>query len=155
MELEFLYSVERTYPVDLATMWNAWTTESAIESWYHPTELSVLSGSVVCEPRHGGRWSVAINVPEHNFVAYFYGRYSAIEMHRKLEHSMFYVETAQEFEDRDESRPNHEVVIDFEDRDGQTWVRYSQFGELPEGHAERAKAGMESYFDSLAAYLAK
>jgi hypothetical protein len=33
------------------------------------------------------------------------------------------------------------------------WVRFSQFGELPEGDAEQAQAGMESYFDSLGIFL--
>jgi hypothetical protein len=28
-------------------------------------------------------------------------------------------------------------------------VKFSQFGELPEGQAEQAQAGMESYLDSL------
>jgi hypothetical protein len=32
-------------------------------------------------------------------------------------------------------------------------VKFSQFGELPEGQPAQAKAGMESYFDSLANYL--
>ncbi len=29
----------------------------------------------------------------------------------------------------------------------------SQFGELPEGQAEQAQAGMESYFDNLELFL--
>jgi hypothetical protein len=32
-------------------------------------------------------------------------------------------------------------------------VRFSQFGDLPEGEPDRAKAGMESYFDSLGQFL--
>jgi hypothetical protein len=34
-----------------------------------------------------------------------------------------------------------------------TWVRFSQFGELPEGQVEQTQQGMESYFDSLGEYL--
>ncbi len=44
--------------------------------------------------------------------------------------------------------------IEFESRDFRSWVKFSQFGELPEGQAVQAQAGMESYFDSLEAYLA-
>jgi len=44
-------------------------------------------------------------------------------------------------------------VLDFEDRGVNSWVKFSQFGELPEGQAEQAKAGMESYFDSLSNFL--
>ena len=32
-------------------------------------------------------------------------------------------------------------------------MKFSQYGELPEDQAVQAQAGMESYFDSLAAYL--
>jgi hypothetical protein len=36
-----------------------------------------------------------------------------------------------------------------------TQVKFSQFGQLPEGQAEQTKTGMESYFDSLANFLTK
>jgi hypothetical protein len=51
------------------------------------------------------------------------------------------------------STPSHLIVIDFEDRGVSSWARFSQFGELPEGDAEQAQAGMESYFDSLGIFL--
>ena len=51
-------------------------------------------------------------------------------------------------------RTHHLVVVEFEARDFRSWVKFSQFGELPEGMAVRAQAGMESYFDSLGNYLA-
>jgi uncharacterized protein YndB with AHSA1/START domain len=38
---------------------------------------------------------------------------------------------------------------------GGSWVRFSQFGELSEEHIPMAKAGMDSYFQSLADYLNK
>jgi hypothetical protein len=66
---------------------------------------------------------------------------------------MHYVESADEFAARDMTTPSHEVVVEFEDREGAAWVKFSQFGELPEGHAPRAQAGMESYFDNLGKYL--
>jgi len=39
--------------------------------------------------------------------------------------------------------------------DGGTWVRFAQYGEMPADQATMAQAGMESYFDSLGAYLAR
>jgi hypothetical protein len=48
---------------------------------------------------------------------------------------------------------SHLIVIDFDNRGDSSWVRFSQFGELPEGDAEQAQAGMESYFDSLGIFL--
>ena len=54
---------------------------------------------------------------------------------------------------RDMSAPSHLIVIDFDDRGSSSWARFSQFGEMPEGQAEQAQAGMESYFDSLGNFL--
>jgi hypothetical protein len=51
------------------------------------------------------------------------------------------------------STPSHLIVIDFDDRGSSSWARFSQFGEMPEGQAEQAQAGMESYFDSLGNFL--
>jgi len=45
------------------------------------------------------------------------------------------------------------IVVDFEERPTGSWVRFSQYGELPEEHIPLAKAGMDSYFQSLADYL--
>jgi len=70
-----------------------------------------------------------------------------------IEHTLHFTLSADEFEARDEAGPSHRIVIDFEDRGVATWVRFSQFGELPEGEPDRAKAGMESYFDSLGRFL--
>ena len=101
----------------------------------------------------GGIWTVAIDVAEHNFVAYFYGRYTQVIENLRLEHTMAYTESAEEFAARDESAPHHRVVIEFEARAFRSWVKFSQYGELAEDQAIQAQAGMESYFDSLAAYL--
>ena len=149
----FLYSVEREYGVPIDALWNAWADPEALAVWYCPTDLNVLPGSVVNEPVVGGLWTVGVEVKEHNFVAYFYGQYTAVEQNKKLVHTMHYVENADAFAERDMTTPAHEVVVEFEDRGGAAWVKFSQFGELPEGHAPRAQAGMESYFDNLGKYL--
>lgn len=155
MELNFLYSVEREFDANMERVWRAWVDAASLEAWYHPTDLSNVPGSVVSDPEVGGLWTVAVDVPAHNFVAYFYGRYTEITLGEKLVHTMFYVESRDEFDARDEARPFHEVVVEFDDRGDQTWVKFSQFGELPEGHAVQAQAGMESYFDSLGNFLAE
>lgn len=152
---EFLYSVEREYSVPLATLWQAWVEPTALEAWYSPTALSVLPGSVTSEAHEGGVWSAAVNVPEHNFVAYFFGRYSTVNPMNQLVHTMHYVESAEAFAHKDYTSPSHDVVIDFEDRGEKSWVKFSQFGQLPEGQAPQAQAGMESYFDNLGLYLAR
>jgi hypothetical protein len=68
---------------------------------------------------------------------------------------MFYSEDPAEFAAKDMSGDFAKIVVDFEERPTGSWVRFSQYGELPEEHIPLAKAGMDSYFQSLADYLTK
>jgi uncharacterized protein YndB with AHSA1/START domain len=154
MKQEFLYSVEREYGVSMEAMWQAWTNAEELEKWYHPTVLSVVPGSTTSQARVGGIWSVAVDVPDYGFVAYFWGQYKDVQEGARLEHSMIYSQDQAEFVLKDMSKPSHRIVIDFEERDGGVWVRFSQYGEMPAEQIEATQAGMESYFDSLAEYLA-
>jgi len=153
MTLDPLYSVEREFAHPIEGMWHAWTDAASLEEWYRPLDLSVVPGSVTSEVEVGGWWTVAVDVPDEGFVAYFFGRYTRLEPMTAIEHTMHFTLSADEFEARDESGPSHRIVIDLEDRGAATWVRFAQFGELPEGEPDRARAGMESYFDSLGRFL--
>lgn len=153
MKYEFLYSVEREYPVSIETLWQAWTDPNALQSWYHPVDLSCVPNTVENVSEVDGIWSVSVDVPEHGFVAYFYGRYTEVKHHELMEHTMSYTQSKEEWEARDMSAPYHNVVLNFEDRDGKSWVKFSQFGEMPAEQIALTKAGMESYFDSLQNYL--
>jgi len=150
---DLLYSVEREFDIPVEVLWDAWVDSEALEAWYHPTDLSCVPGSVESDPVDGGRWSVAVDVPEYGFIAYFYGRYTAVVPHKRLDHTMIYTQSETEFERRDETGPSHLVRIEFDNRGMRSWVKFSQFGELPDGEAARAQEGMESYFDSLQEYL--
>jgi uncharacterized protein YndB with AHSA1/START domain len=150
---DFLYSVEREYDIPVDILWAAWTDPVALEAWYHPTDLKNVPGSVISDAVEGGLWTVAVDVPEHGMVAYFYGRYSAVVENARLEHTMAYTQSAEEFAARDETAPHHRVLVEFETHDFRSWVKYSQFGEMPAAQIARTQAGMESYFDSLADYL--
>jgi uncharacterized protein YndB with AHSA1/START domain len=152
---EFLYSVEREFAAPIAQMWNAWTDSAALEQWYSPTVLSVLPGTVVSEPVFGGWWTVGVDVPDNGFVAYFFGKYSEVIENSRLVHSLYYTQDAIEFAARDLKGDHHLIEIDFESRGDATWARFAQFGELPEGQAEQAQAGMESYFDNLELFLTR
>ena len=147
------YSVERVYPVDAERMWHAWTEAAALESWYAPTDLSVVPGSVVSDPVIGGRWAVAVDATAYGHIAYFWGRYDEVDHGRRIIHGMSYSQDEQEFLRHDDDAPSHDIVVDFESRDDGTWVRFAQYGEMPADQAAMAQAGMESYFDSLGAYL--
>jgi uncharacterized protein YndB with AHSA1/START domain len=155
----FLYAVEREYPVTIEQLWNAWVDADALEDWYHPTDLSVVPGSTTSDPTVGGWWTVSVAVPAYGFNAYFFGRYTAVEPHHQLIHTMHYTQDEQEFAARDETTPHHLVQVDFEERDSDSsptsWVRFTQFGEMPAEQIPQTKAGMESYFDSLDEYLSR
>lgn len=153
-EKPFAYSVERTFKTDLETMWSAWMNPASLESWYHPTTLKSVPGVFVSEPVVGGLWAVAVDVSMHGFNAYFFGRYQTLIENARIEHTLHYTQDLAAFEAKDFNTEFHDIVIEFEERDGGVWAKFSQFGLLPEGEAPQAQAGMESYFDSLAEFLA-
>ena len=155
MTQPFLYSVEREYPVSIDRLWKAWTDASDLESWYYPTDLSSTKGATVSELRVGGLWSCGVEVPKQGFTAYFFGQYTKIVPSELIEHTLDYTTSAEEFAKKDFSTESHLIRIEFEDRGTSAWSKFSQFGELPEGQAEMAQAGMNSYLESLAQYLAK
>ena len=152
---DLAYSVERAFPVDGDRMWQAWTDAGELEQWYAPTELSVVPGSVVSEAVEGGRWAVAVDASAYGHIAYFWGRYTEVVPGARLVHGLSYSQDEADFLARDDDAPRHDIVIDMEPRDGGTWVRFAQYGDMPAEQAAMAQAGMESYFDSLALHLGR
>jgi uncharacterized protein YndB with AHSA1/START domain len=155
MTQAFLYSVEREYPVSIGDLWSAWTDSKKLEAWYFPTALKSVPGATESELRLGGLWACGVDVAEYGFVAYFYGKYTKIEHEKLIEHTLHYTQSKEEFQAKDFETESHLIVLDFEDRGESSWVKFSQYGELPEGQAAQAQAGMESYLDSLSNFLAK
>ena len=153
MTQPFLYSVEREYPVSIERLWKAWTDASELEAWYFPTDLSSTKGATRSEVEIGGLWACGVEVPEHGFTAYFFGKYTSIVPNQLLEHTLHYTTSSEEFAAKDFSTESHLIRIEFEDRGESSWSKFSQFGELPEGQAEMAQAGMNSYLESLARHL--
>ena len=153
MQHNFLYSVEREYTQPMSRIWEAWTDAAQLEAWYHPTVLKNVVGSSVSEPVVSGNWAIAVDVPEHNMQSCFWGQYTAVEEGKLLEHTMFYTQDPAEFAAKNLSGEFAKIVVDFEERPTGSWVRFTQYGELPEEHIPLAKAGMESYFQSLADFL--
>ena len=155
MAQPFLYSVEREFPVSIDRLWRVWTDASELEAWYHPTDLSTTKGATVSDLIIDGLWSCGVEVPAQNFTAYFFGQYTEIVHNELLEHTLHYTTSTEEFEKKDFSTESHLIRIEFEDRGPNSWSKFSQFGELPEGQAEMAQAGMNSYLESLSNYLTK
>jgi uncharacterized protein YndB with AHSA1/START domain len=155
MTQQFLYSAEREYPVSIERLWKAWTDATELESWYHPTDLSSTKGATVSNLSVGGLWSCGVEVPEHGFTAYFFGQYTKIMQNELIEHTLHYTTSPEEFAKKDFSTESHLIRIEFENRESNSWSKFSQFGELPEGQAEMAQAGMTSYLESLSRHLNK
>jgi hypothetical protein len=44
-------------------------------------------------------------------------------------------------------------VLEFESRGDNSWVKFTQFGEMPAEQIEATTVGMQSYFQSLAIFL--
>ena len=153
MQHSFLYSVERQYPVSISDLWSAWTDPKKLEAWYFPTALKSVPGATESELRLGGLWACGVDVAEYGFVAYFYGKYTKIEHEKLIEHTLHYTQSKEEFQAKDFETESHLIVLDFEDRGESSWVKFSQYGELPEGQAAQAQAGMESYLDSLSKFF--
>lgn len=154
MRSQPLYFVEREYQVPISRLWQAWVSADELEKWYSPTFLSVIPNSVTSQVFEGGEWAVAVDVSANGFNAYFWGNYSEVLEHKKLTHTLFYSQDELEFLARLTDGEHHLIEIDFEDRGNSSWVRFSQFGEMPEEQAEASREGMESYLDNLANYLA-
>jgi uncharacterized protein YndB with AHSA1/START domain len=150
----FLYSVEREFPATIEKLWSAWTEATKLEKWYHGIPHSSTKDATSSDLHIGGLWSCGVDVPEHNFVAYFFGKYTRIETLKLIEHTLHYTQSKDEFDAKNFETPSHLIVLNFEDRGNASWVKFSQFGELPEGQASQAQEGMESYLDSLAQFLA-
>ena len=155
MTQAFLYSVEREYPVSIRDLWSAWTDPVKLEAWYFPTALKSVPGATKSELTLGGLWACGVDVAEFGFVAYFYGKYTKIEQEKQIEHTLHYTQSKEEFEAKDFETESHLILLDFEDRGESSWVKFSQYGELPEGQAAQAQAGMESYLDSLSNFFTK
>jgi len=155
MTQAFLYSVDREYPVSINDLWSAWTDPAKLEAWYFPTALKSVPGATTSELNIGGLWTCAVDVAQFGFVAYFFGKYTKIEQEKQIEHTLHYTQSKEEFEAKDFETESHLIVLDFEDRGESSWVKFSQYGELPEGQAAQAQAGMESYLDSLSNFFTK
>lgn len=153
MSLPHLYSVEREFSFPIEKLWIAWTDASALEAWYHPVGMSCVLGTTRSEIIEGGIWSCAVQAPGRESISYFYGKYAQIEIHRHLEHSMHYTESSEDFKLMDFSTPAHKIALDFESREGNSWARFTQYGEAPAAQVALMTQGIESYFDSLQNFL--
>mgnify|MGYP006268425067 CR=1 FL=1 len=150
-----LYTVEREFNVPVDRLFAAWAEADQLAAWYGPVGFSSPRDSVTMDPNLGGRWSATVVVPIDGSKHHFFGEILEITINEKMIYSMLYTNDDAEFALRDLSGPAHRVELFFEARGDKSWMSFTQIGDLPEGQDERAKEGMESYFDSLETFLAE
>ena len=105
------------------------------------------------DPVVGGFWSATVVVPMDGSSHHFFGYFTEVIENSSLKYTMLYATDETLEEARKEEGPSHRVELSFEDLGKETRLTFAQFGELPEDQIPLAKAGMESYFDSLAAFV--
>lgn len=148
-----LYTVEREFNFPVDRLFGAWTDPDQLAAWYGPVGFTSPRESVTMDPQLGGRWSATVVVPMDGSKHHFFGEILEIETNEKLIYSMLYTNDGGEFAARELSGIAHRVELFFEERGDKSWMSFTQIGDLPEGNEERAKEGMESYFDSLETFL--
>jgi uncharacterized protein YndB with AHSA1/START domain len=147
------YEVVRTFRSSVRAVWGAWTDHGQLAAWYHPVGMSVLPGSVTSDPVLGGRFSATVVVPADGSEHRFTGNYAVVEPTSQLAYTLFYEGPMGVATDMPGSRGCEIVTLTFRETPGGTELRYRQDGFLPAEQRPMAQAGMESYFDSLAAHL--
>lgn len=144
-----LYSVEREFSVPVEKLWQAWTTASELEVWYHGTEHQSVPGATRSDLQIGGIWTCGVHVPGRDFDSFFFGKYTEIETNVHFEHTLHYTESLEEFKEMDFSTPSHLIKVEFISRGTNSWCKFSQFGEAPADQVALMVIGIGSYFDSL------
>lgn len=147
------YEVSRVLDAPVSRVWGAWINADQLASWYGPVGFTTPRESVMVEPVVNGRWSATVIVPMDGSAHHFFGHFTEVIENSSLKYTMFYATDETLDEAKEEKGPHHEVDLTFEDLGDQTRLTFAQFGELPEDQIPLAKAGMESYFDSLAAFV--
>ena len=151
---DVLYTVERVIDAPIASLWTLWTDPDHLAAWYGPVGFNSPRESVTMEPHLGGAWSATVVAPMDGSHHHFYGVITEISEPNVLHYSMRYTNDDDVFAARDRSSEAHEVVITLDEVEGGVRMTFSQIGTFPEGQAEQAKAGIESYFDSFESHLA-
>jgi uncharacterized protein YndB with AHSA1/START domain len=145
--------VRRELDASPEAVWHAFTNPDALSAWYHPVGFSTPRASVVSETFVGGKWSASVVVPVDGSEHHFFGRYRLVDAPNLLEYSMYYAE-GDGIADAKEDGPAGNVWVVIERQASGSQVTYLGTALLPAGEGKAAQAGMESYFDSLAEYLA-
>lgn len=148
-----LYEVHRVLKAPVNRVWNAWTDADQLASWYGPVGFTSPRDSVKVDPVVGGFWSATVVVPIDGSAHHFFGYFTDVEENSFLTYTMFYATDETLEEVRKEEGPYHTVQLNFDDLGQETRLSFAQFGELPAEQIPMTKAGMESYFDSLASFI--
>lgn len=139
------YEITRTFAVAPEQVFAAWTQPERFARWFGPRIFTTPADRVVLDVRPGGAWSATL-VGEEGFEVTLHGVYREISANRLV------------FTTGDPDNPGDApasvATLTLEGGDGQTTMRFHQFGvNTDQDHADQAKAGWQEFFDRLAEHL--
>jgi uncharacterized protein YndB with AHSA1/START domain len=132
--------IKRTFNASRERVFKAWTTVELLREWYSPPGISV--GAVTFEAREGGRYSVAMNMPDGE-VYIVSGVITEFRAPERLAYTVRWKE--------DDPKTEHDtfVSVDFVDRGKQTEIVFTHDGFLTGESRERHDGGWNGCFSRL------
>jgi uncharacterized protein YndB with AHSA1/START domain len=135
------YTIKRNFPFEREIVWEAWTDPEAFGTWFGTDELKMKN--VKLDVKVGGTWSGTMELPD-GTERHWTGEYETLDKPNKLVMSIT---------DTGVLEGNLELYTLTLDAQGQhTQMTLTQSGgNLSDEEYQRAKAGTESFMDSMEA----
>lgn len=143
--------ITRTFAAPRELVYDAWLTPEHFASWFGGSASEIPVESVSMDVRNGGAWSATMYAGPDRFEIAWSGRYIDLDRANRIVLTLTDVAESDDLVDEKEY-----VTVSFTDVDGGTEMVFHQGGgHLDPEQYEQAKAGWETFFDSLAAIVEK
>jgi uncharacterized protein YndB with AHSA1/START domain len=136
-------TIERTYRAPAARVFEAFTSPEVMRRWWH-AEREWETSEAEVDLRVGGEVRVVMRDPAADAEYGGGGRYTEIDPPRRLAFTWLW----------DDMTTRMLIEIDFEERDGVTFVRFTHSGLWDEEAVRSHEAGWTRAFDNLEETLA-
>ncbi|MGW1777349.1 SRPBCC family protein [Streptomyces sp. NPDC002104] len=146
-------SVTRVFDAPRATVYQAWTDPGQFARWWGPVGFTTDPASVALDVRVGGSWKATMaaeGIGEFPFT----GVYREVVENERLVFTLVDPNDESIAERAARGEAEELTTVTFADIDGSTELSFQQVGELDAEKTEEAKAGWNSFLDSLGGHLA-
>jgi uncharacterized protein YndB with AHSA1/START domain len=133
-------TIERTFRAPAQRVFDAFTSPEVMRRWWH-AERDWKTSEAEVDLRVGGEIRVVMGDPKADADYGGGGRYTEIDPPRRLAFTWIW--------DDDEAATLMLIEIDFEDRDGVTFVRFTHSGLWDEEAVRSHRGGWNGAFDNL------